>query len=101
MENYIKECKNGFDFSSVSSHSMITNANRLKIHQLAYNLFNWFRRLMLPEKMRRQQAPTIRNSLLKIAARVVHKAGYIYFKLCSSCPYIREYTKDLAEHKRV
>lgn len=95
MENYIKECKNGFDFSSVSSRSMIVNVNRLRIHQLAYNLFNWFRRLVLPERMRKQQVSTIRNSLLKIAARVIHSAGYIYFKLCSSCPYIKEYTETL------
>lgn len=95
MENYIKECKNGFDFSSVSSHSMIVNANRLRIHQLAYNLFNWFRRLVLPEKMKKKQVSTIRNSLLKIAARAVHTAGYIYFKLCSSFPYIREYMETL------
>ena len=36
-----------FYFSSVSSQSMIVNANRLQVHALAYNLFNWFRRLVL------------------------------------------------------
>lgn len=47
MENFIKEGKSGFDFSSVSSHSKAVNANRLQVHALAYNLFNWFRRLAL------------------------------------------------------
>lgn len=47
MENFIKEGKAGFDFSSVSSHSKVVNANRLQVHALAYNLFNWFRRLAL------------------------------------------------------
>ncbi len=43
MENFIKEGKSGFDFAAVSSSSKLVNANRLLIHVLAYNLFNWFR----------------------------------------------------------
>ena len=42
MENFIKEGKSGFDFAAVSSHSKIVNANRMRLHMLAYNLFNWF-----------------------------------------------------------
>lgn len=91
MENFIKEGKSGFDFSSVSSKSMTVNANRLLVHALAYNLFNWFRRLVLPGKMRTQRIDTIRLKLLKIAARVIHSARYITFKLCSSCAYKEEF----------
>ena len=96
MENFIKEGKGGFDFSSVSSHSKTVNANRLRIHALAYNLFNWFRRLVLPASMRKQRVDTIRLKLLKIAARVIRSARYITFKLCSSCPYKREYHETLS-----
>lgn len=95
MENFIKKSKNGFDFSAVSSSSKIVNANRLQIHALAYNLFNWFRRLALPVKMRKQRIDTIRLKLLKIAAKVVHSARYITFKLCSSCPYKGEFYETL------
>lgn len=95
MENYIKESKNGFDFAAVSSSSKIVNANRLQIHALAYNIFNWFKRLALPASMRNQQIDTIRLKLLKIAARVVHSARYITFKLCSSCPYKNEFYETL------
>ena len=35
MENFIKEGKSGFDFSSVSSRSRVVNANRLQVHALA------------------------------------------------------------------
>ena len=52
MENFIKESKSGFDFASVSSHTRIVNANRLQLHALAYNIFNWFRRLALSANMR-------------------------------------------------
>ena len=95
MENYIKEGKKGFDFSSVSSHSRTVNANRLQVHALAYNLFNWFRRLALSASMRRQRIDTIRLKLLKVAAKAVHSARYIVFKLCSSCPYKREFYETL------
>ena len=95
MENFIKEGKRGFDFAAVSSRSKVVNANRMRIHMLAYNLFNWFRRLVLPANMRKQQVDTIRLKLIKIAARAVRSARYITFKLCSSCPYKKEFYTTL------
>ena len=96
MENFIKECKTGFDMSYVSSSSQIVNANRVQIHALAYNLFNWFRRLALPESMRKDRIDTVRLKLLKIAARVVRSARYVLFKLCSHCPYESHFYMTLA-----
>ena len=96
MENFIKESKSGFDFASVSSHARIVNANRLQVHALAYNIFNWFRRLALSANMRKQRIDTVRLKLLKIAAKVVHSARYITFKLCSSCPYKNEFYETLS-----
>lgn len=95
MENFIKESKNGFDFAAVSSSSKIVNANRVQVHALAYNIFNWFKRLALPSSMRKQLVDTIRLKLLKVAAKVVHSARYITFKLCSSCPYKNEFYETL------
>lgn len=95
MENFIKEGKDGFDFSAVSSKSKVVNANRLQLHGLAYNLFNWFRRLVLATKMRKLRIDTVRLKLMKIAARVVHSARYTTFKLCSSCPYKAEFYETL------
>jgi hypothetical protein len=87
MENFIKEGKNGFDFGAVSSHSEVVNANRFQIHVLAYNIFNLFRRFVLPESMSNKLVDTIRMKIIKIAARIVRSGRYVYFKLCSSCPY--------------
>lgn len=101
MENYIKESKNGFDFAALSSSSKIVNANRLQVHALAYNIFNWFKRLVLPTKMRKQLVDTIRLKLLKVAARAVHSARYIIFKLCSSCPYKSEFYETLNNISRL
>ena len=96
MEHFIKEGKSGFDFASVSSHSMLVNANRLQVHALSYDLFNWFRRLALPVNMKKQRIDTIRLKLLKVAAKVVHSARYTVFKLCSSCPYRKKFYETLA-----
>ena len=96
MEYFIKECKSGFDMSYVSSSSMIVNANRVQIHALAYNLFNWFRRLALPEPMRKDRIDTVRLKLLKLAARIVSSARYVYFKLCSHCPYQTQFYETLS-----
>jgi len=95
MENFIKEGKTGFDFSAVSSHFKTVNSNRMRIHMLAYNLFNWFRRLVLPVNMRKQQVDTIHLKLMKIAARAVCSARYITFKLCSRCLYKKEFYETL------
>lgn len=75
MENFIKEGKSGFDFAAVSNHSKTVNANRMRIHMLAYNLFNWFRRLVLPANMRNKQINTIRLKLIKLATRAVKSAS--------------------------
>ena len=101
MENFIKECKSGFDMEYVSSSSQIVNANRVQIHALAYNLFNWFRRLTLPEKMRKDRIDTVRLKLLKIAARIVHSARYVVFKLCSSCPFQAEFYETLCNIRQL
>ena len=91
MENFIKESKNGFDFDTMSSHSRTVNANRLQLSMLAYNLFNWFRRLVLPNSLRKLQIDTFRLKLLKIAAKIIRSARYLTFRLCSACPYQREF----------
>lgn len=53
MENFIKEAKSEFDFNAVSSHARLVNANRLQVHALAYNLLNWFCRIVLSAKLKK------------------------------------------------
>lgn len=95
MENYIKECKNDFDFASTSSHTEIINANRLLVHGLAYNLANWMRLLVLPESMKADRMDTIRLKLIKIASRVIHHGRKIQYKFCSHYPYQAEFCEIL------
>ena len=101
MENFIKESKNGFDLGSVSSSSMTVNANRVQVRALAYNIFNWFKRLALSAGMRKQQIAAICLKMLKVAAKVVHTARYTIFKLCSSFPYKNEFYETLENIRRL
>ena len=91
MENFIKECKNDFDFAAVSSNSMIVNDNRLQIHGLAYNIFNAMRRLVFPRHLLKARMSTIRMNLLKVASKVTNHERKTRYHLCSSFPYQEEY----------
>ena len=101
MENFIKESKSGFHMDAMSSTNMIVNENKLQLSMLAYNLFNWFRRLVLPKAFQKLRVDTIRLKLLKTAAKAVHSARYITFKLCSSCPYKEIFAKTLNNIQRL
>lgn len=91
MENFIKEGKNGFAFDKMSSTNYLANANKLQQMVLAYNLNNWFRRLCFSPNMKKNRIETIRTKVIKVAARIVKSARYLKFKLCSSCPYKKEF----------
>ena len=91
MENFIKESKNGFAFDSLSSTEYIANANKLQISLLAYNFNNWFRRIALTPAMQSNRMETIRLKMVKIAAILTKSARYLTFKLCSSCPYKKQF----------
>ena len=95
MENYIKEFKNGFRFDRMSSNSFLTNQNKLQMYVITYNLFNWFRRLVLSKEFRKLQIDTIRIKMFKVAAKVVRGGGYIKFKLCSYFQYKKEFMQTL------
>lgn len=80
---------------------MTVNANRLQLSALAYNFFNLFRRLVLPNSMRKLQIDTLRLKLLKIAAKIIKAARYLTFKLCSSCPYQEEFRQTFSNIQRL
>ena len=91
MENFIKECKNDFDFAALSSKTMVVNDNRLRIHALVYNIVNAMRRLVFPRHLREARLETIRINLIKIASRIVRHGRKLLYRLCSSCAYQSEY----------
>ncbi len=85
-ENRIAELKNGFHADRLSCHRFLANAFRLVLHSLAYNLVNLFR-LQLPEPLRTLQISSLRTRLLKVGARVVQTARWVWVNLASGWPY--------------
>ena len=94
MENYIKEFKNSFCMS-MSNRQMKINQNLFLICQIAYNLFNWMKRLTLGAKMEKVQADGIRLRLLKVAGKVVRHGRRTWLELCSCFPYRRQLEEAL------
>lgn len=95
MENFIKECKDDFDFSAVSSWSMAVNDNRLQIHVLVYIIFNIMCRLVFPHSMRKSRMETVHRNLVKVASRIVRHGRWVIYRLCSNCPFRDEFVQIL------
>ncbi len=86
-ENRMEEVKGGFFCDRLSCKKYVANAFRLHLHAFAYNIYNLFRRQMRLPELRRAKIETMRNKVVKVAARVVFQAGRIWFHLASSWPY--------------
>ena len=60
---------------------MNADAVQLQLHALAYNLANFFRTLVLPDEVERWSLATLRESVVKIGAKVVARARYMVFQM--------------------
>lgn len=87
MENFIKECKNGFNFESMSHSSFLANSFKLQILALAYNLVNIFKRLCIHGKFKKFTIETLRGKLIKVASKIVKSSRNQIFKICNNFPY--------------
>ena len=88
MENRIKEQQLYLFADRTSCHEFYANQFRLLLSSFAYVLFEALRREYLADTpLDRAQVSTIRQKLLKVAARVVVSVRRIVFHLSSSYPY--------------
>ena len=58
-----------------------TNAVRLHLHALAYNLGNFLRTLAIPEPIKNSSLTSLKEKLIKIGAKVVSHGRYIAFQM--------------------
>lgn len=93
MENLIKESKNGFNFGKTDSHEFIKNEVRMMISVLAYNIIGLMKLMVFPEEERTKTMVTIRNSIIKIGAKIITHGRRIYVKMSSYCVYRLLYEK--------
>src|SRR5262245_11450308 len=67
--------------STANSSWSSTDAARLQLFALAYDLANFLRQLVLPKLIQGWTLTTLREKLVKIGAKVVSHARYIVFQL--------------------
>jgi hypothetical protein len=80
-EQWIKEGKQALRWTRLSCRVFRDNAVRLQLFALAYNLANFLRSLALPNEVAHWSLTTLREKLVKIAARTVHHGRYTIFQL--------------------
>jgi hypothetical protein len=80
-EQWIKEGKGAIKWTRLSCRSFNSNAVRLQLHALAYNLGNFLRTLATPETIAEWSLTSLREKLIKIGAKVVSHGRYVTFQM--------------------
>ncbi len=80
-EQWIKEGKYALNWTRLSCHKFVANQVRLSLFILAYNLGNFFRRLALPEAIKRWSLTSVQTRLIKTGGRLVRHARRLVFQL--------------------
>jgi hypothetical protein len=80
-ENWIKEGKGAIKWTRLSCRTFAANAVRLQLHALAYNLGNFMRTLAMPKAVEPWSLTSLREKLIKIAAKVVSHGRYVTFQM--------------------
>jgi hypothetical protein len=93
-ERWIKEGKGAIKWTRLSCHTFGSNAVRLQLHVLAYNLGNFMRTLALPKAAEPWSLTSLREKLIKIGAKVVSHGRYVTFQL-AEVPVSRQMFADI------
>ena len=101
MENFIKECKHGFNFESMSHSSFVANSFKLQVLALAYNLVNLFKRLCVDGKFKQFTIETLRGKLIKVASKIIKSSRNEIFKICNNYPYKEAFINTLEKIKNL
>jgi Transposase DDE domain group 1 len=80
-EQWIKEGKGAIKWTRLSCRTFTTNAVRLQLHALAYNLGNFLRSLATPEPRSDWSLTTLKEKLIKIGAKEVSHGRYVIFQM--------------------
>jgi len=81
VREYIKEGKNPIKLTRLSCRTFAATAVRLQLHVLAYNLGNFMRTLAMPKGSEPWSLTSLRETLIKIGAKVVSHGRYVTFQL--------------------
>jgi hypothetical protein len=87
MENRIKEHKSALGLEKLPTGRFHANWAYLLIGQLAFNLFAWFKKLVLPASYHQATLKTLRHQLLNLAGKIVHSARQCFLVLSDRYRY--------------
>jgi len=80
-EQWIKEGKDAIKWTRLSCRMFATNAVRLQLHALAYNLGNFLRTLATPEPIKDWSLTSLKEKLIKIGAKVISHGRTVAFQM--------------------
>ena len=80
-EEWIKEGKGAIKRTRLSCRTFATNAVRLQLHALAYDLGNFLRTLATPEPIKEWSLTSLREKLIKVGAKLVSHGRYVAFQM--------------------
>ena len=80
-EQWIKEGKYALNWTRLSCKRFVSNQVRLWLFVLAYNLGNFFRRLVLPRRIRHWLLCSLLVKLIKVGPKMVRHSRYTTFQL--------------------
>jgi Transposase DDE domain group 1 len=83
-EQWIKEGKQAVKMTRLSCHRFRSNAVRLWLSLIAYNLGNLWRRLVLPKRIGSWSLTSLQQRLVKTGGRLVKHARYYWLLLAES-----------------
>lgn len=89
-EGRIKELKLGIKADRLSCHQFIVNQFHLFLSQAAYILMLEIRQAAKGTKLEKAQVSRLRESLIKVAAKVTISARKVLVELAACCPYQKE-----------
>jgi len=86
IENRIEEVKNQFNLSKIPSSDYMANACYFQMVMVAYNLTNWFRRLLLWGELRKAEVAILRRKVFTIAGKLVRHGRGVVLSLTRAFP---------------
>lgn len=75
------DLENTMKWTKLSCKNFRDNQVRLQLFALAYNMGNFLRTLVLPRSIQHWTLTTMREKLIKIGAKMVTTARYVYFQM--------------------
>src|ERR1700726_1548283 len=80
-EQWNREGKGAIKWTRLSCRTFAANAVRLQLHALAYNLGNFLRTLGTPVPIKDWSLTSLKDTLIKIGAKVVSHGRYVAFQM--------------------